>query len=239
MADAETVERVRKAGVPEKQALAELRVQPFLRHGMIANGLAGTIIKDQHIKCSAGDAADVIEALADQVAAGDLKPITNTLLSQGMMLDTTATEMMRRAWDNVGEYPEAFQRYMNLAMKAQTQSRAALEALARIHQPREQVVRHVHVYEGGQAVVAEQLHMHGPGAQNAGKADQSHGQGAPVAALPSADPLGHGLPIPSRTRKKALQDARRDEPRRTARKQQRAEARAADEGDAATQGVDG
>ncbi|OYU35259.1 MAG: hypothetical protein CFE35_09710 [Novosphingobium sp. PASSN1] len=43
-------------------------------------------------------------------------------------------------------------RYMRLALKAQAACRSTLEALARLHQPREQTVKHVHVSEGGQAV---------------------------------------------------------------------------------------
>ena len=97
-------------------------------------------------------------------------------------------------------------------MKAQSQSRAALEALARLHQPREQTVRHVHVNEGGQAVIADQVHNHSGVLENEGSIKQSltTGNAGPIAALPSPDPLGNGMPIPSRQREAEVQDARRD-----------------------------
>lgn len=213
------------SGSTEAQVMAEMRAKPFMRHGMIGNSLAAQTIKCDGLASTAVDVGDVLEAMAKKIGSGDLQPITDTLLAQGVMLDVTATEMMRRAWQNVGEYPEAFQRYMNLALKAQGQSRTALEALARMHQPREQIVRHVHVYEGGQAVVAEQLHMHGSGVKNAGIDDQSHtarttGVGE-RAALSGPDPLGNPMPSPGSAGEAAMQDARRDKPRRTARKQQR------------------
>ena len=50
--------------------------------------------------------------------------------------------------------------------------------LARLHQPREQTVRHVHVSEGGQAVIADQFHHHGGSGENAKSVKQSHATGA-------------------------------------------------------------
>ncbi|MEG8040002.1 hypothetical protein QP166_11860 [Sphingomonas sp. LR60] len=220
--DDNAVEVVVPDGKEAREALAQLRVEPFLRHGFLTNHMAGETVRGGEIKCNSGEVGEVLREMAATITAGDLTPITNALLSQSMMLDATATELMGRAWRNVGQYPDAFQRYISLALKSQAQSRATLEALAKVHQPREQVVRHVHVHEGGQAVVAEQLHMNGQGVTNAGIADQSNAQGASVASLPSPDPLGHGVPITSRAGQAEMQDARRDESRRAARKSKRA-----------------
>ena len=154
------------------------------------------------------------------------------LTSQALTLDAVFTEMLSRATQNIGKYPDAVERYMRLALKAQSQSRATLETLVKMHQPREQIVRHVHVYEGGQAVVAEQLHMHGPGVRNGERADQSHAAGTrdpgERAALPCPDPFRDGVPISSSAGKAEMQDARRDKPRRTARQRSRSEARSTD-----------
>ena len=80
----------------------------------------------------------------------------------------------------------------------------------KLHQPREQTVKHVHVNEGGQAVVAD--HFHAGGRENGKSVKQSHatiaaGDGA---ALPGPDEARDGLPIPSSERKAALPNARRD-----------------------------
>ena len=100
-------------------------------------------------------------------------------------------------------------------MKAQAQSRATLEALTKLHQPREQTVRHVHVNEGGQAVIADQFHHHAGGQENGKIDDQSHATGAAGigAALLGADPFGNGVPIPSREGPEAVPYARGHESR--------------------------
>jgi len=112
----------------------------------------------------------------------------------------------------MGEYPEAAERYMRLALKAQSACRTTLEALARLHQPREQTVKHVHVNDGGQAVVADQISMGGPGIGKPLKQSDATGPTGASATLPSPDPLRDGMPIASGERQAAMQDARRDEP---------------------------
>ena len=111
-----------------------------------------------------------------------------------------------------GEYPQTAERYGRLALKAQSNCRAALEALAKIYQPREQTVRHVHVNEGGNAIVADEFHQHTGGPENEKNDTQSHATEAAGerAALPGPDPLRNGVPISSRERAAAMQDARRD-----------------------------
>lgn len=80
-----------------------------------------------------------------------------------------------------------------------------LEALGKLRRGGEQVVRHVHVYEGGQAVVAEQVHLNG--GRNVGNVGgQPH---ALSAALPGADPFGHGVPVASNA-ERPVPDARRE-----------------------------
>lgn len=94
-----------------------------------------------------------------------------------------------------------------------------LEALAKLHLPREQTVRHVHVNEGGLAVIADQFHHRAGGQRNAEPAEQPHAAGTGTAgtsaALSSPDPIGNGVPVPGRKREAALPNARRHEPRRT------------------------
>ena len=81
-----------------------------------------------------------------------------------------------------------------------------------LHQPREQTVRHLHVSEGGQAIVADQFHTHTGASENGKSVKQSDATGAtsPFAALPRPDPQGNGVSIASGERQTAMQDARRD-----------------------------
>ena len=104
-----------------------------------------------------------------------------------MTLDTMFTEMTRRMAPNMGEHLAATEIYARIALKAQAQSRATLEALAKLHQLCNQTVRHVHVNEGGQAVIADQVHHHAGGVENGKSIKQSHAPEAANAgaALPS------------------------------------------------------
>lgn len=120
-----------------------------------------------------------------------------------------------RALSQLGsaEWMPQAQTFGNLAAKLLRVSQGQMDTLARMRRGGEQVVRHIHVdNRGGQAVITENLHT--GGRENGKNEDQSHALGSDGvgAALPSPDPLGWGMPIPSREREAALQDARRDEP---------------------------
>ena len=150
-------------------------------------------------------------AIGDRAAAGDIAFASRMLAAQAVTLDTMFTELARRAAINMGEYINAAERYARLALKAQGNSRATLEALAKLHQHREQTVRHVHVNQGGQALVAEQFHHHTGGGQNVESAEQSHatsGAGQ-CPALPGQDAIGATMPSPGGIRPAAMSDARR------------------------------
>jgi hypothetical protein len=202
--------------VPQKEderehlATARAVIAPDFRHGVTVAQIMKPQMGTSDFAPGAGDYADAIQERADAAAKGDLAFASRMLAAQAMTLDTIFSEMARRMALNMSEYLGATETYGRIAMRAQAQSRATLEALAKLHQPREQTVKHVHVNEGGQAVVAD--HFHAGGEENGKTIEQSHATGsAPRSpALPGPDPLGNGMPIPSRERETALQDARRD-----------------------------
>jgi hypothetical protein len=75
-------------------------------------------------------------------------------------------------------------------------------------------VEHVHVHEGGQAIVGN---VEAPGGGLAAKSgDQPHAQlaYAPGIAVPSADTSGHPMPV-TRDEERPLSDARRNVARRS------------------------
>lgn len=85
-----------------------------------------------------GSMMQTIDSLREKVnasKAGSTAVADELLIGQAVALNTIFNEMMRRAALNLGEYPEAVDRYMRLAFKAQSQSRATLESLARIKCP--------------------------------------------------------------------------------------------------------
>nr|WP_260482369.1 hypothetical protein [Sphingomicrobium flavum] len=96
-----------------------------------------------------------------------------------------------------------------------------MEALAKLRRGGEQVVKYVHVHEGGQAVVAGTINQSGGRGDNSKSGGQPRGvqepaggiEGSPALSCPDA--AGDIMPI-ARDAKRKVPVARRQEPRRTA-----------------------
>jgi hypothetical protein len=197
-------------GKTRKQMIAELGMGTVGRNALSAQGFAtphcgGGIEYDETLKIVAG--------MCGKVRSGNLDDLTDMLTAQALTLDSMFTEYSRRAILNVGEYPEAADRYTNLAAKAQSQCRTTVETLARVKRGGKQTVTVVHVNDGGQAIVADTFNQGGPGGPGAGNTDQCHAAGpaGASASLPSPDALRDGVPIPSREGPEKVPNARRDQ----------------------------
>ena len=181
------------------QAMARKLLQPTLKNAAAASAFTGKMMGSGLDMPGIGDYADHVQSVTSAATDGDVSMASKILAAQAITLDSMFAELARRAANNMGEYINAAERYGRLALKAQSNCRATLETLAKLHQPREQTVRHVHVNEGGQAVVADHFHNHAGGSENAKSSNQCHATGAAgqSAALPGADSLGNGVPISS------------------------------------------
>lgn len=201
------------------QAMARKVLDPGFRHAVTASAFAGKVLGNSIEPPGLMDYVDHVLKLAGKAEAGDLAVASRLLASQAITLDSMFTELARRAANNMGEYIDAAERYGRLALKAQSNCRTTLEALAKLHQPREQTVRHVHVNEGGQAVIADQFHHHAGGHRIAESTEQPHAAGTGAAgsgpAMLGHDAQGNGLPIPFDQGGEAMPDARRQGQRRT------------------------
>lgn len=197
----------------EGEAVAKACTEPGARHALALMGYMGRLLDRENHAAGLMDYTLHIRALADAAEKGDLSIASKTLAAQAVILDSMFTEFARRASMNMSQYLDAAERFARLALKSQANSRATLEALARLHQPREQTVRHVHVNEGGQAIVADQFHQHLGGTENGKEAKQSHATGSTCEcpSLPCTNAQGDSLPITSGEREAALPDARRNE----------------------------
>ena len=198
-------------GEAEGTSMARVSLDPVVRHANLATWIAGNAFSDNQ-KPTIMASTDALQSILAEAQAGNMNMASRLLASQAITLDTLFTELTGRAVSNLGQYPDAVERYLRWALKAQSNCRTTVEALSKLHQPREQTVRHVHVNEGGQAVVAEHFHTHKGGVQNAKSDKQSHATGAAgeSPAMLGEDPQGEGVPISSREGAQAMQDARRD-----------------------------
>lgn len=94
--------------------------------------------------------------LSAQVSAvndGDLKRAEGMLISQAQTLDELFNSLARRAHANLGEYLNAADTYLRLALKAQSQCRATLETLTFIkNPPNVAFVRQANIAHGPQQI---------------------------------------------------------------------------------------
>ena len=202
---------VKRDGEKVGRTLARITLDPQTRNANLAMSFGSQMFGDR-LKPEIAESSAVLGEEIQRSMKGDLSLATRMFTSQAISLDTLFTEMAGRAGNNLGQYPDTADRYMRLALKAQSACRTTLEALAKLHQPREQTVKHVHVNSGAQAVVADTIHQHAGGKENGKSNEQSlaTATAVPSAALPSPDPLGNGVQFPRRDGEAAMQDARRD-----------------------------
>ena len=206
-------------GKSEGRVLAEVCIDPA--------SSAASLAQRFH-RGSFGDLAitDIYGVIRDQIVssqAGDQSAQRAMLVGQSIALNAIFAEMARRAALNMGEYIGASETYMRLALKAQAQSRATVEALDRLANGHEQTVRHVHVdNRGGQAVIAETYNQ--GGGKNEEGGEQSYGPNVAPPGSPAMlgqDEAGNGVPIPSDARPEPVPHPRRREPRPADREPQR------------------
>lgn len=84
------------------------------------------------------DITALMDSLNEQTAAtrkNDLGQGEAMLVAQAHTLDAIFHTMARRAATNLGHYPETVERYLKLALRAQSQARATWETLSTIKNP--------------------------------------------------------------------------------------------------------
>ena len=200
------------------QAMARKLLQPTLKNAVAASAFTGKMLGSEFETPGISDYVEHVQSVTRKAADGDLAMASKILAAQAVTLDSMFAELARRAAINMGEYINSAERYGRLALRAQSNCRTTLEALAKLHQPREQTVRHVHVNEGGQAVVANNFHNHTGGQKNAENVDQPHTPetraAGESAAMLGQDAQGNGVPVPSDQRGEAVPNARGQRQRR-------------------------
>jgi len=75
-------------------------------------------------------------AQAAAASSNKLARMEAMLTTQAHTLDLIFNELARRARQNINEYPEAFERYLRLSLKAQSQCRSTIEGLAELKNPK-------------------------------------------------------------------------------------------------------
>lgn len=122
------------------------------------DGLSGnTMTAKMYRQGSFGD-VDITESvkalkeITQRVNDGKLQDLETMLTAQASALDAIFGELARRAAVNMGEYINATETYLRLALKAQSQCRATVETLAAIKNPPVVFTRNANIVNGNQQV---------------------------------------------------------------------------------------
>lgn len=173
----------REDGKSDSRLLTEVAMRPMIRNGFLVGNLGGKHFGGEQPNLN--DTADIMAEACKKVRANDLSDQRDILTSQAMTLDAIFTVMVMRSENNLKDYFDASQRFMRMALKAQSQCRTTIEALDRLARGGEQVIKHVHVdNRGGQAVIADSVQT---GGQNGKIEEQPHAVEGP--AIPYLQPV--------------------------------------------------
>jgi hypothetical protein len=143
-----SLEVTQEDGKSKERMLAEVALDP--RAGCAA-------VVEWYSKGTFGqsDIQELYSALCDRALAvkdNKLGSIDAMLTSQAAALNAIFVELARRSHANLGEYINAAERYMRLALKAQSQCRATLETIAAIKNPPVVYARQANIAGGHQQV---------------------------------------------------------------------------------------
>lgn len=94
------------------------------------------------------------------------------------------------------QFVDQLNTYGNLANKFMRTFNSQMETLAKLRRGGEQIIKYVHVHEGGQAVIGSTINQ---GGKIDGRDERPHGQAAdaPISALPGPDPARDGVSVSS------------------------------------------
>lgn len=135
-------------GVSDERRLAEVATDPAVTSAYLVN----TFTKGTMGSTDLTELVAVVRASGTKVQDGDLGDVEVMLVAQATALNAMFVELARRGAMNMGEYMEAAERYLRLALKAQAQCRATLETLATIKNPPVVYARQANIANGPQQV---------------------------------------------------------------------------------------
>jgi hypothetical protein len=154
--DSNQVNVVCKEGEDPELATTRVLMGPSLTNANIAARFAkGQFGRELDLP----SAVTAIIEVTKRVKANDMSDVEATLVCQATSLNSMFCELSRRAAANMGEYIEASDRYMRLALKAQNQCRMTLETLSNIKNPPVVYAKQANISNGPQQV-NNTLHAH-------------------------------------------------------------------------------
>jgi len=135
-------------GKSRERLIADAATSPCLSSALVVGYFSKSTAGEQSLM-------DVCNSLGDQAARvkdGDLSHLESMLNAQAVSLNTLFAALAHRASMNMGEHIGATEIYLKLALRAQTQCRATIEALAEIKNPPMVFAKQANIAQGPQQV---------------------------------------------------------------------------------------
>ncbi|WP_412548883.1 hypothetical protein Q2T91_20360 [Ralstonia pseudosolanacearum] len=146
--DPAALEIVAEPGEKPEASHARIAISPVIRGAATGRKYAQPVFGDD-LELTAYAAQ--LQQQADKVGAGDMSAVEAMLVAQANTLDMIFNQFARKAAHS--EYLNQLQAHMSLALKAQSQCRATVEALNEIKNPRQVAfVRQANIANGPQQV---------------------------------------------------------------------------------------
>ena len=140
----------RREGETEQALTARYCTGPEFRAALTVHKIGSGV---SNAKLDIGATLGELEALTAAAVKGDLSQGEATLAAQASALDALFHFLARSSILNMGEYTDAADRYMRLALRAQGHCRATIETLAAIKNPAPVAfVRQANIAHGPQQV---------------------------------------------------------------------------------------
>lgn len=143
-----TLQVAGRPGVSQERQLADLGADGIVSNAMTARAF----LNPSQPNLSITELVASVKAHGEKVNGNDLAAAEQMLVAQAIALNSIFAEMARRSALNMGDYLDATDRYMRLALKAQGQCRATLETLAAIKNPPVVFARQANIAHGPQQV---------------------------------------------------------------------------------------
>ena len=143
-----TLDLYEQDGKSRERLIADAATSPCLSPALVVGYFSKSLVGEQSLM-------DVCNSLGDQAARvkdGDLSHLESMLGAQAVSLNTLFAELARRAALNMGSHLDVTETYLKLALRAQTQCRSTIEALAEIKNPPVVFAKQANIAQGPQQV---------------------------------------------------------------------------------------
>ena len=153
---------VKKLKQSESEHYAKVSLSPTTMSAVLTEAFTNKIFPDTRI----ADVATILKDRITNIQDGDMKPIEAMLIAQAQALQTMFVSLGR---EEVGKTQfNQYTAFMNLALKAQSQSRATTQALIELKYPKQATfVKQANIANGHQQVNnATNTHTHAHAREN-------------------------------------------------------------------------